>query len=519
MSEMKVSFNVTTASSTEDHNDRDMYDTGYENSENNWYYHCYGESGELVQAKPEGGLTFKEAEMRFYEEHFGEILRAQNERAIAMRKYDRVMDMEEYHSKHMPKEFIVQLGNKDNQLENDQFLHDSFELIKKQIEDAGGVVISASIHNDETTSHLHIRACFTDSEGKVNVSGCMREHGIEDGERKWTAEELETVNPRRPKGKKYKVGELKSKRYNNPLNTWTEETRRQLEDLGEKYATINRERSNRKHESVADYKRRMRYEERMAAAAEKELELVEREKILDAREINVETRETNVKSCEQDAADVFGDFLQEKKNAENAQTKLDNAAKAYEGKLAALKTREDALASNELAYKTKKDDIEARETALNTAEAQLKTDRQAVIDAKKEIAESRTKLNDDISDFEIKQRSAKADVENAAIEMHEFMKGTKIQDLVPLALSVLASFYRQRERDDMAKFFKEVRSIVTQPDTKQTIADMFKKTLRDRKHRLEKAAKREAEPGYSALDRSYGEPAASAQRSYDGQTL
>ena len=90
------------------HNDRnfdakqaDHIDT--EKSGKNHYYCIYK------------GMTFEDAEARFYDAHFRQSLEAKNERYVAQRHPERCKTMDEYRTsaKTCPEETILQVGRKD----------------------------------------------------------------------------------------------------------------------------------------------------------------------------------------------------------------------------------------------------------------------------------------------------------------------------------------------------------------------------------------------------------------------
>jgi hypothetical protein len=247
MKAKKVSFNQATAKSTERHNDRSMYKHGYEERSNNWHWDLY-----------DCGSSF-EAEARFYGYTFKPTLEAQNAKALAMRKYDRVMDMATWHGKHQPKEAIVQLGDVDNNDTSREFAEGAAKKMVKAIEAAGGIVLSIDLHVDERTidedgneivgtPHLHIRYVFLvenkDGNPVIDMKNALLAHGIE------------RPDPSKPTSKT-----------NNPAQTFLEQTRTMLEDYADEVELahgnprVNRKRERRSHSSVQQYKQQKRVEE------------------------------------------------------------------------------------------------------------------------------------------------------------------------------------------------------------------------------------------------------------------
>ena len=262
----KVSLNQETATDTEKHNDRTMYRRGYDERANNVHWDMYG-----------CGSSF-EAEARYYDETFGAVLQAQNERAIEMRKYERVMDMPTWHSKHMPKEAVVQLGCVGNNDDVKDYAIEAAKKMKERIESLGGVVISYDVHDDEYTEdeetgelikgtpHAHIRYLFLvdDKNGmpKIDMKNALLQAGVE------------------PPDPSKKVG-----RNNNPSQTFLDGCRDMLEDYADEYEVarsnpkVDRSRTSRPHQTVAVYKARKQAEaalERAAAAEAREAEAVAR---------------------------------------------------------------------------------------------------------------------------------------------------------------------------------------------------------------------------------------------------
>lgn len=167
---MKVSVNCAKAKSTEKHNDRSLYHekspSEFERDEHpqNLHWDCYN-----------CGSSFK-AEKMWYEATFRKTLDEQNKKAIQMEHPGRVMTMDQYHKKHMPKELIIQLGNKDERPQDD-WIPKAAEKTKRQLEKAGLVVLSIDIHYDEATPHAHIRFAGVAND-RMNFSRAMKNAGM-----------------------------------------------------------------------------------------------------------------------------------------------------------------------------------------------------------------------------------------------------------------------------------------------------------------------------------------------------
>ena len=242
----KVSFNQATAKNTAGHNDRSMYPWGYEERSNNKHWDMY-RCGSSV-----------EAEARFYEDTFTPTLEAQNAKALAMRKYDRVMDMKTWHKKHPLKECIVQLGDVENNDTSREFAEGVAQMMMDAIRAAGGTPVSVDLHDDERTidedgneikgtAHLQIRYAFVgenkDKNPVIDMKNVLLAHGVQ------------PPNPDKPISKN-----------NNPAQTFLETTRTMLEDYADELELkhgnprVDRDRTKRAHSSVQEYKTRKRLE-------------------------------------------------------------------------------------------------------------------------------------------------------------------------------------------------------------------------------------------------------------------
>lgn len=238
---VKASMNNETATSTERHNDREMYEkkeSRYDVSKN-IHWDCYGCES-----------SFK-AEEQFYNTNFSSVLEAQNDRYLKQRHPEKVMSMDEYHRKHMPQEMIFQIGNLDNQEAgidvDDSWCKEAIPKVVEKLESVGCKVISWDLHNDEATPHVHLRYCPIDSKGEVNISNCLYEHGV--------------MPPDVSKLETRKNGKPKFTRYNNPKQTLLNEVRAELEELGHEWCNQrglildDQNRTKRKHQTVNEYKR------------------------------------------------------------------------------------------------------------------------------------------------------------------------------------------------------------------------------------------------------------------------
>lgn len=323
---IKVSFHTETAGDTASHNDRSMYKYGYEHRDENVHGDYYNLGSSVL------------TEIRFYEEHFGGILLKQNERYIKNRHVNRVMSMDEYRAAHPPKETIIQLGKRELNF-GDGYLFEAIEVYKKCLEDAGCYVISWDIHNDEKdgTPHLHVRWIGIDSKGRPNVTGCLREHGVEKADVRYTQEEADSYNKTHKKNP-VKAGDPKGRKYCNELTQFTNDCRDVLESLADDYLSrlesdglsVSREReAGAHHYSVAEFKSRKRREER--------------ERRLDERESEVASREAGVVESERSVALQREQVARQMEAIEQRQEDLDLREFVVDGRESSVRVRESRL--------------------------------------------------------------------------------------------------------------------------------------------------------------------------------
>lgn len=155
-------------------------------------------------------ITFEECERRYYQENYLQWLEAQNEKYRKRRQYVYVRSIDDLRKaeKTQPKEIILQIGNKDNHTDKETLfkcIHQFNEEFNKRY-GTNAHILNIAIHNDETTSHAHIRfICdYTDKDGikKIGTDKALRQLGIKP-----------------PKEN------AKTDRYNNALQTFTEQIR------------------------------------------------------------------------------------------------------------------------------------------------------------------------------------------------------------------------------------------------------------------------------------------------------
>lgn len=398
---MKVAVNNSKAKSTERHNDRSMYKGKFSNEfekpnhEKNKHWDCMKHGDSFV------------AEKMFYEKRFRGVLDEQNKRA--RENYKPELTMDEWHVKHMPQEMIVQLGSLDEPPRDNQFVIKVSNRILAKMRALGLEPISADIHLDEATPHVHIRYVGVDSKGMVNMAGCLREHGVktplelaceaagidytpdvcndEANVKQLVAARPELFSINQSTGKsKLKV------RSNTALNVWTNDiVRVEAEELAESLGyEVDTVRAKRRHLGVAEYKTerdRQREEHRLDDMRAQEEEL-----------------QASVKAEQErhDELQSFNhDFLGRKKRRKlrgiiaredelKEQIKAFNEAKAQHEQEHAK--REEQLQEREQALNASQRAQEAQEGRLRQREAQLDAEvKKRVTEALRGINEQRAK--------------------------------------------------------------------------------------------------------------------------------
>lgn len=276
----KVSCQSASGRDTTGHNDRTMYKDGYSNplavDDGIPNYHW---------SQEEFGMTSTEREHALYEALFmNEIVRI-NENYRKQRKWDRYRDLDDkkkgeknrYRAVEdfrktrgrQPYETIFQIGNKDKQLPREE----AKRLLQKQVEYMVSLdescgnnfyLISADIHMDEATPHMHCRYLLLDDAGKINKEGALEALDIE------PPEDYSTT----------KAG--KAERNNNRLMTFTAGMREDFEEmLEEEGIEINTSRTRRRHRSIRQYQadeKRKDEEKRAKEETEKKIKEIEEQK-------------------------------------------------------------------------------------------------------------------------------------------------------------------------------------------------------------------------------------------------
>lgn len=193
-------------------------------------------------SKTDPDLTFEDAEKRFYEDHFQTALDKMNAKAVACRHRDRIKTMDQYRQskKSCPEEEIIQIGCKDNTVDNKLLWTIVAEQIQwEMLQFPQYKVLDVALHMDEEGApHIHKR-------------GVWVAHDIDGVEIVGQAKALEEMGVKKPDPEK------KQGRYNNPKMTYTRLCREHLFELAKKHG-LNLEKAPKEHSraglSLEEYK-------------------------------------------------------------------------------------------------------------------------------------------------------------------------------------------------------------------------------------------------------------------------
>jgi len=149
------------------HNDRNFDISQSDNIDpsrtcDNWYWNYY--NGDYTEADKDGMLTFAEAELRAYNELFGDQLERKNTNSKRQGHPERVTTMDQWKSQrmHAPEEIVVQVGSMDEMPDWDVARDCLLAYVDRLNEwnEAHGspmVILDVALHMDETVPHIHIR--------------------------------------------------------------------------------------------------------------------------------------------------------------------------------------------------------------------------------------------------------------------------------------------------------------------------------------------------------------------------
>lgn len=155
------------------HNDRNFDVTQADNidssrTDQNVYWHCY----------PEEALTFEEAELKFYKEHFGDQLDRTNKAYTDNGHPERCKSMEDWKKvkRNAPEETVMQVGNIDEHIDRDQLLEAYLEYNARmeawnRAHGCPYTQLNYALHADEAVPHIQARRVwhYTDKEGALKI--------------------------------------------------------------------------------------------------------------------------------------------------------------------------------------------------------------------------------------------------------------------------------------------------------------------------------------------------------------
>ncbi len=150
-------------------------------TEKNVYWDCYQGIAE------ERTLTFSEVEKKFYEEHYGNHVNAQNIRNEEARHAERNRTIDDVlqNKKTCPEETLLQLGNIDKTVDAETLIKISQEYFEEFDKRFGSNIhiLDWALHLDESTPHIHERHVFdaTNQNGEIcpMQDKALEELGIE----------------------------------------------------------------------------------------------------------------------------------------------------------------------------------------------------------------------------------------------------------------------------------------------------------------------------------------------------
>lgn len=235
---MKVSHNNSRTQGSASHNDRtfDVRKAGHidmERLKDNRYWCVYE------------GMSFGDAERKFYEERYGQMIHDQN------RHRPEKLDVDDYlrMSRYCPEELILQIGSVGDTVSDPAVFDACFDRYMECLEEwnreHGGHmhVLDYAVHKDEATIHAHIRRVWDydgkDGEKRIGLDHALREAGVQPPE------------PGMPEGRR-----------NNRKMAFDRMMRERWIGICEEHGiTVDKEPRKARHQRIDDYKRDRRVEE------------------------------------------------------------------------------------------------------------------------------------------------------------------------------------------------------------------------------------------------------------------
>ena len=175
---MKVSYTNSRAQGSARHNDRKFDVTKTEHIDP-------GRTGENRYWCIYDGMTFDEAERKFYDEHYGPMLEARNRN-----QHGNSIDMDELRKmlRYCPEEVILQIGNAGDKPVDPALFDECFDQYMNQLYEWNRThgshmhILDWAVHKDEATVHAHIRRIFdyTDKDGilKIGLDKALMDAGV-----------------------------------------------------------------------------------------------------------------------------------------------------------------------------------------------------------------------------------------------------------------------------------------------------------------------------------------------------
>ena len=146
-------------------------------TEKNVYWDCY--QGTVKERT----LTFSEVEKRFYEEHYGSHVDAQNQRNEEARHAERNRTIDDVllNKKTCPEETLLQLGNIDKSVDASTLIKISEEYFDEFEKRFGSNIhiLDWALHLDESTPHIHERHVF-DATNQYGEKCPMQDKALEE---------------------------------------------------------------------------------------------------------------------------------------------------------------------------------------------------------------------------------------------------------------------------------------------------------------------------------------------------
>ncbi len=118
-------------------------------------------------------LKFKDLELKYYKENYGQKVKKTNEMNIKYGHKERCSTVEKYMNSHKPEETLLQVGTMNDNIDPEVFKECVMEYIKElEKYNSNCHILDWAIHVDEATPHAHIRKCwdYTNEKGDLAVS-------------------------------------------------------------------------------------------------------------------------------------------------------------------------------------------------------------------------------------------------------------------------------------------------------------------------------------------------------------